>query len=197
MSGCNCNKQDCKVCCKVIITKQGLSGPQGPLGPPGRKGAIGDDGPPGPPGATGSTGPIGPQGIAGPIGPAGSVDFEFFDAQAIDHSWLDAAESVIAGMSHIIAGASGEYAVWITVNTGRVADSQGDLRLYVDGVKVDEMIDAAKFQANEVSPDDIRSPLSFIWKGPMDNGDVVEFRCEKTGAPAINTDHYQWLFLKV
>lgn len=175
---CSCG-DSCSKRCVTVITKQGERGLQGPVGPPGATGPRGANG------ATGAAGAQGPQGDPGTV-------FEYFLASQTDHQW-DNPESTITAMTYALVGASGNYSVTFNVNTLRQNDTDGELRLYIDGVMVHNFQNIVNSSGG-----DIRTPISFTWYGNINTGNSIEVRTFKNGGAGVMvTTDFQILILKI
>lgn len=145
-------------------------------------------GPKGDPGATGATGAIGATGPAGPTGSAGPSEY-YATVTGIDHTW-GLVENTLPN-SYTLVGPSNTYIIQAALKTTMESGCEGTLRLYVNGALV-ESVNELRYTTSNAS-DEIQSPISFIWRGNINNGDLIEFRTIRIGAPILNIESYQWV----
>lgn len=148
-------------------------------------------GPQGETGATGATGPQGPQGDPGADGTDGVV-YEHFDAQVVDVSWVDAADTAITNMNHTLTGANGEYAIWVNLLDTYDPDANGTIKLFVSGVEVQSWGPAVQGTISDL----IYTTDSFVWRGTVTTGQNIEVKVNKSGAPNISTKQFSWMILR-
>ena len=125
-------------------------------------------GPQGEQGEQGIQGVPGINGIDGLPGVGGGLQFEHFFNSVIDTTWTGV-ETVQPEFNRIIGGISGMYQISLNVVVNLLDNSDGEIRLFVNGAPVQSLI-----VLNVVSSGH-RSYVMF-WRGSINNGDLVELK---------------------
>jgi len=143
----------------------------------------------------GPTGATGAAGAAGANGTNGSV-YEHFDTGVLDESWINGVETLLPGMTHILTGPTGNYAVQFNLLNKKRATSSGSIRLFVNNVLVHTWgpITQGSLSGSE---DFIMDTDSSVWRGNIINGTTVEVKVIKTTDANINTFQYSWMIQKL
>jgi len=152
---CKCNQTPC--CCRKRFTGNRdvklIPGPQGEQGPQGPPGANGQDGAP---------------------GAAGGMQFETF-YQFTEGAIWNPIETAWIGTSYVITGGDGDYQIHVDTMITAEQGNEGTIRLYVDGVNVDERNIQGATVGVGVETGVTVFP-SFNWRGNILNGATVEIR---------------------
>ncbi len=121
-------------------------------------------------------------------------DEHFGEGVVSDFTW-DATDQVIPGMSHVLTGSSGSYAVHVHLRNRYRDQSSGTAKLFVNGIEVITWGPNQQGLLGGVG-DFIQITDSFVWRGSVDTGQTIEVKVTSTTPSKIATFNYSWIILK-
>lgn len=181
--------------CKCNCSCGSGNGEQGPQGIQGAPGIQGIDGIQGTQGIQGVQGDVGPEGPQGPAGNAG-LQNEYFASTTLDYGWQTSLNTISTVTYTIVS--DGDYQFHANILT-RYAITTPNVNVSI-GVYVNGSPVVVKFPLSSVelfsAPRVVTREISFLWRGALLVGDVIDIRAITFTGVGATTLHHDILINK-
>jgi hypothetical protein len=127
--------------------------------------------------------------LCAPVLPA--VSYVYSDIQIVDFTW-QVTDTLVPGMSHVVASATGNYTVRVDLLNSYTDSSNGTIKIFVDAVEVASW--GPILQTHTIT--EFYASDGFTWRGAVTLGQTITVKTIKTGDGVISSKKFSWLINK-